>query len=320
MADEDSGGQLHRWVGLATNVIAPATVLSTLLFYFGYVSSSAQYAYFGVDVDTIGLSTQDYVMRSPQPLLVPLLALTLLGIGAMVLHAWIRQRIAATEAGTRRPARLIAYRRMVGRLLLAGLVFIVAGVVLLFSYASLQDWAWFDLLTPLLLAVGASIVAYASRLQDLLRRPVPTNAPPGDDAATAARTHTDNSVRALRRSAMVMLAVVLVANIFWTTATVAQFSGRGQAHALAKRLDTLPSVILDTRERLYLRDPGVDETVLPAFPGQTFHYRYRHLRLLIHGHDRMFLVPGKWSASDSTLVVPLDETVRVQFQFENHAP
>jgi hypothetical protein len=34
----------------------------------------------------------------------------------------------------------------------------------------------------------------------------------------------------------------------------------------------------------------------------------------------MFLVPDKWSASDSTLVVRLDGSVRVQFQFQNEAP
>lgn len=49
---------------VATTVIAPATMLSASLFYFGYVSSRAQHEYFGLDVDTIGLSTQDYVMRS----------------------------------------------------------------------------------------------------------------------------------------------------------------------------------------------------------------------------------------------------------------
>jgi hypothetical protein len=31
----------------------------------------------------------------------------------------------------------------------------------------------------------------------------------------------------------------------------------------------------------------------------------------------MFLVPGgAWSASDATLIVPLDGSVRVQFQFQ----
>jgi hypothetical protein len=88
----------------------------------------------------------------------------------------------------------------------------------------------------------------------------------------------------------------------------------------ALHLDELPSVILDTRERLFLTSPGISEFVLPPSTGQTFHFRYRHLRLLIQGDDRMFLVPDQWSASDSTLLVRLDNTVRMQFQFTNQPP
>src|SRR5215207_4454572 len=69
---EDRVSRFGKWLSLGGSIIAPATLITTLLFYFGYVSSRAQYDYFGVDVDTIGLTTQDYVVRSPQPLLVPL--------------------------------------------------------------------------------------------------------------------------------------------------------------------------------------------------------------------------------------------------------
>ena len=80
MPDEKpTGAQFERWLNLLGSVVAPATLIGALLFYFGYVSSRAQYDYFGVDIDSVGLSTQDYVMRSPQPLLVPLLVLALLG-------------------------------------------------------------------------------------------------------------------------------------------------------------------------------------------------------------------------------------------------
>lgn len=54
---------------------------------------------------------------------------------------------------------------------------------------------------------------------------------------------------------------------------------------------------------------------------QTFHYRYRRLRLLIQGDNLMFLVPDTWSASNSTLVLPIDDgSVRAQFQFQNDPP
>ena len=56
---------LPQWLSTATQIAAPVTLVSTLLFYFGYVYTKSQYAYFGVDVDTIGLTPRDYVMRSP---------------------------------------------------------------------------------------------------------------------------------------------------------------------------------------------------------------------------------------------------------------
>jgi hypothetical protein len=121
----------------------------------------------------------------------------------------------------------------------------------------------------------------------------------------------------LRRTAGILVYVVIAASLFWATATVAQWSGRGLAQYDAQHLNQLPSVILDTKERLYLRAPGIEETILPWSEGQTFRYRYRRLRLLIQGSDRMFLVPEKWSASDTTLVVQLDGAARLQFQFQN---
>ena len=315
MAQDRSGSQFERWVSFGTTIIAPATVLSGLLFYFGYVSSRAQYEYFGVDVDTIGLSTQDYVMRSPQPLLVPLLVLTLLGIGAVLLHAEIRRRIAV-----RGPRESAQYRRLARRAVIAGLAILVAGIALLFSYPYLRGWPLFDLVTPLLLAMGSAVVAYAARMQALLQ-PSTAPTPPANGELAPARAHAMSSMVALRRAATILIFVVIVANIFWATATIAQWSGRGLARYKATHLDQLPTVILDTQQRLFLTDPGlVKETVLPPSQGQTFHYRYRNLHLLIEGHDRMFLVPDRWSASDSTLIVPLDGSVRVQFRFKNEAP
>jgi len=123
-----------------------------------------------------------------------------------------------------------------------------------------------------------------------------------------------------RPAVSVFILVAVAASIFWATATVAQWSGTGLAQSQAERLNDLPSVILDTKERLYLTSPGLSEVALPPAPGQTFRYRYRHLRLLIQGNDRMFLVPDRWSPSNSTLLVRLDPSVRMQFQFINQPP
>lgn len=294
MPDEERG-RLPPWITTWASVIAPASILSAVLFYFGYVSSRSQYEYFGIDVDAVGLSTQDYVMRSPQPLLVPLIVLTLLGAGVLIGHAAVRDRVG--NSADRRVTRAIGMFRLVGRIGLA------AGVLLLVGYAAVGQWAYYALVTPLLLAVGGGLVAYTAYLGRLLSHP-DTSAP----------------LAVARRAAAVLIYVLIAASVFWATATIAQWSGRGLAKDQARNLDDLPRVILDTKERLYLRDPIVQETALKADKGQTFRYRYRRLRLLIVGHDRIFLVPEVWSASDSTLVVPMDGSVRVQFQFQNERP
>ena len=113
---------------------------------------------------------------------------------------------------------------------------------------------------------------------------------------------------------------MLGVSVFWTTATFAQWSGRGSALEVARHLDRLPSVVVDTTEELHLTSPIIEVKALPPSKGQSFTYRYRNLRLLIQGRDRLFLVPGTWSAENATLVLPMDGSVRLQFQFENQPP
>lgn len=290
---EASGTQrFERWLSLGGSIIAPATLLSALLFYFGYVSSRAQYDYFGVDVDTIGLSTQDYVMRSPGPLLVPLLVLTLLGAALLALHARARRRAAAD------PAFEFVARRMI----VLGGAGLGAGVILLFAYGALGRWPYYPLVTPLVLAVGGALAAYG--------------------LATRRRMHRPATATLAGPGVVALLWLAVAASLFWATATVAQWSGRGLAHEQARDLRRLPSAIVDSRQRLFLpASAGVIERDLTGTAeGQPFRYRYVGLRLLIQGGDRMFLVPSSWQPTNTTLVLPLDGEVRVQFQFRNDPP
>jgi hypothetical protein len=330
--DEQPSFSFERWLTLAGNVIAPATAIGALLFYFGYVSSHSQYAYFGLDVDTIGLTTQDFVMRSPQPLLVPLLVLSVLGAAAALLHAVIRRRLTiafaeqdpeadpVTRSGSDSGSESEAAARARSRIrwaILGGLLILAAGMVLLFLYPLLRDWWLYNLVTPLVIALGGTIAAYALGAARSVAK-LESASSPNHDSSPA--TPAQSTAVMLRPAVSVFILVAVAASIFWATATVAQWTGVGLAQYRALHLNDLPSVILDTKERLFLTSPGLNEVALPSSAGQTFHYRYRHLRLLIQGGDRMFLVPDQWSASDSTLLVRLDNDVRTQFQFTNQVP
>jgi hypothetical protein len=277
----DERPQSERWVTLAASIVTPVTLITALLFYFGYVSARSQYEYFGIDVDTVGLSTQDYVMRSPQPLLVPLLVLTLLAAAGLLLHNAIQPR-----------ASLVAIRHV----RLAAIAFLALGLLGLFLYPVLGGLAYYAVVVPLVIGLAAAGLAYLSYL--------------------TTRLHSHRPQAAL----ISLLTIVSLICAFWATATTAQYSGRGLAKSAARQLNRLPVVILDTKERLHLRSPGVEETALQPGAGRTFNYRYRGMRLLIVGQNRLFLVPHQWNASDTTLVVALDESIRVQFQFQNDPP
>jgi hypothetical protein len=307
MADDASTlSRVGSFVSSAASVVAPLSVLTAVLFYFGYASARAQYEYFGIDVDTIGLGTQDYVMRSPQSLLTPLLGFLVLGVAAATGHEAVHRRFEAAraeaahadaaraEAGSRRLARSGRAARVVA---VAGWVLLVAGVLLVLGYGLVQDWALYPLVTPVLVGVGAALALYGRGLARLVD--------PEDRS---------------RRPATLPLALVLVLAVFWVTATLAEWSGRGAARDAANDMDRFPSVILDTKERLHLTSPGIEEKVIPPDTGQTFLYRYRNLRLLIQGGDRLFLIPPEWTPSNSTLVVPMDDSVRLQFRFQNSPP
>ncbi|WP_406830728.1 hypothetical protein ABEG17_17275 [Pedococcus sp. KACC 23699] len=276
MAGEDArpGVSWDRVYSVAGNIVAPATALSALLFYFGYVSTRAQYLYFGLDVDTIGLSTQSFVMRSPGPLLVPLLVLVLLVAAALALNRWLAPRL----------------RQRAPVALGSGLGLLGAGLVLLFAYTIVGRWPYYPLATPALMALGGTVTAYVLGLGG-------------------------GSVR-LR----VALWITVAAAVFWANATLAQWSGTGLAQEQAGHLEDLPRVVVDTRERLYLRSPDITETRLPFEEGQTFRYRYRGLRLLVQNGDRMFLVPCNEQVSpcphrrgSATLLVRWNDSTRLQF-------
>jgi hypothetical protein len=279
--------RLQEIAGSISSVVAPITLISAILFYFGYVYTATEYGYFGLDVDTIGLSTQEFIIRSPGPLLTPLLAAGVIAAIIATVHGALRRRIemAAAEA----PWRLRRYRRLARGCSAFGWIGLGVGVALFWGFALLAPLIpQYLLVTPSVFAIGAAVAIYGMRLDRLLEQP-------------------------RRRATAVALYAVLVTSLFWATATLAQYTGQWAAIMLGQLQDR-PSVVLDTKERLFLLSPTVQERPLPSGQNDAFHFRYTNLRLLIQGKDDMFLVPSPWRRGDPTLVVPMNDGVRVQFR------
>src|SRR4051794_30921381 len=139
--------RLQAIAGSVSSFVAPVTLISAILFYFGYVYTTTQYNYFGLDVDTIGLGTQEFIMRSPGPLLTPLVAASLIAVVVGRFHAALRRRIEVATAEA--PWRLRRFRRLAFGFASVGWIGLGLGAVLLFGYALLGPLVpLYDLVEP----------------------------------------------------------------------------------------------------------------------------------------------------------------------------
>lgn len=288
VADDAPSTPVAERLKAVAGVVAPTTLIAALLYYYGYVTTNARFAYFGVDLSTLRMSTQDLAMRSVAALYVPVAGLLAAGLAGYWLHS-------ATTAALAHRKRTKFVRRIGWLAIAAGAALSVRAVVGIVVPSIAENE--FPGSTALSLGLGALLIAYGRHL--LL--------------GASADQHRSPQQRRLERVSWALVAGIAVLSLFWLTNSFAGAYGRGQADADSRQLVTRPSVILDTKERLYLRYPGVEETQLPAEQDQQFRYRYRGLRLLIESDARLFLIPERWREGGQVLVLPHDNGVRVQF-------
>jgi hypothetical protein len=285
--------RLSHW----SAVIAPTTVATAMLLYFGYIGTRARFAYFGVYLDLTELSSRDLALYGIEVLYLPIAVLLLTVLAVVVIH------LAASWATTRDRGRN-------GVLMAAGIAALVgvlltgrAMIGLLVGHVAREEPAGS---TALAMATGPALVAYACWLA---ARVVVHH----DNAAPGVRAwYMSRPVRTLRRTAVTAAVGLAVTGLFWAGTSFAWRLGEGRAYDDALQLPSRPEVVLDTGQRLIDLPPFVQETTLPAGKTDKFRYRYRGLRLLIQAGDRLFLVPGQWTAQGRTLIVPYDDSVRLQ--------
>ena len=133
---------LPSWLPRVAASVGSVAVLSSLLFYFGWVHTAAQAKYFGLDSTFYDLSSAEYTLRSVGAALPSfaagtlLMTLVFLGVDALDRHLTSSERRHAVVVST----------------ISAGSILLVIGVVaLILSGSSLTVWP------AVLLLVGASL-------------------------------------------------------------------------------------------------------------------------------------------------------------------
>ena len=73
-------------VDFVTRVVAPASLLTAILYYFGYTREHALFGYFGIDLESLRFSTTDYLVRSVGTIFVPIGTVLLCGVFVLAGH------------------------------------------------------------------------------------------------------------------------------------------------------------------------------------------------------------------------------------------
>jgi hypothetical protein len=209
-----------------------------VLFYFGYVREQALFAYFGVDLGSIGFSTTDYLVRSAGTLFIPLGTLLIAGVAAVIAHLLLTYALVRVDRRWRRIA-WVAFGAIAVALLVIGVI----------GLRRRADPLGSPLISPIALGSGALLLEYA------VNTARNTQTVPAPLSAVLASTRT------LRQG--LTIALVLVA-LLWATANVAQQRGIDAARAIELSLPIQPQAVVYSRDRLQITGPGVGLSELDA--------------------------------------------------------
>ncbi|WP_346280509.1 hypothetical protein [Pseudonocardia sp.] len=277
-------------------VVAPTTLLTSLLFYFGWSHAYWFFDYFGVNSTMLGLTTTDYLMRSLDGLFIPMTVLGCAGLIAVWGHTMILGRLVA---GTRpRVFRVFVLLITIGGLLLA-----VAGLLSVFVRTELNKHL---AVAPMSLGIGVVLVAYGAHLKRHLA--IPTEGP---GRATKLEQATKLEWAAVAEWAAVFVLVGL--SLFWAANDYSAAVGQRRARQLADELPTYSDAVVYSSRSLSLAAPGVREVRCKDREG-SYRFRYDGLKLVLQSGDQYVFLPAAWSATDGVaILLPRSDSLRLEF-------
>jgi hypothetical protein len=263
-------------------LLGPTTLLSGLLYYYGYVSLRAYYSYFGINLSVLDLPPDAYVRRGPDTLFKPIGYVTTLLVVLVIAHVLLMHRL--TTAKPRSVRRTV--------LVLGAVAILVGGIGLVVFFTADQA-----VVPPLCLVAAAGLVEYSVWLLRTCGRPA--------EPVRLALARTED----LRQGLVV---AVVVIGAFWAVDGIAR--NRGETLAV----DTEISLVLQPRAVVYsakdLQLPGPDVTTSPiAGDESAYAFLSNGLRPLLFSNHRWFLLPAGWRHDNgATVIVIKDDTPGVR--------
>jgi hypothetical protein len=269
-------------------VVAPTTLLTSLLYYFGWAYAYSFYYYFGVNSTLLGLTTGDYLMRSVDGLFLPMTVAACAGLLGLWGHALLRSRLAAGS----RP-RFMSIVLPV--LALAGLVLAVGGISSIVATTVLSRHL---AAAPLSMAAGVLLLTYSVHLRRSLT---------AQNAERGARPEWAS----VGEWGVVFVLVGL--SLFWAVTDYAAAVGTRRARQTVAELPSSPSAVVYSEHSLSLHAPGVRE-IRCDDPKAAYQFRYDGLKLIQQSGDQYVFLPQAWTPTNGVaIIMPRSNSLRLEF-------
>lgn len=289
-SDDHARSAQSRALKIIGSVIAPTTVLTALLFYFGRWHAYWYFDYFGVNFTVMGLTTQDYLVRAADGLVLPLTVAGAAGLASVWGYRLLRDRLSdqawLAVIGVATPLSL-----GVGLILLGFAVVAAADPAAFYDYPAAPG---------LSLAIGVLLVSVAERARRSRSR---------TSSATPARQEVSGLAVAEWVAAFLLVSV----GLFWAVNDYSGSVGVGRALETEASLPQLSNVLVYSKQSLNLQAPGVRQ-VACGISDAAFGFRYDGLKLVVELGNQYFLLPADWNAADRVaMVIPRSDTLRLEF-------
>lgn len=276
-----------RGLKLIGSILAPTTLLTALLFYFGHQHAYWFFDYFGVNSTVMGLTTQDYLLRSVDPLFTPVT--TVAAVVLVGLWGYRLLRANLSDAAWQRVLRTaVPVTAALGLVLEAVAISGVVDPLALRPYVGLPGLG---------LATGVLLLVASSRL----RR---------EAATRGAGRREPTTLPAVEWGAIFVLVGI---GLFWAATDYSNAVGTGRGFQQQQVLPALPDVILYSEKSLSMQAPGVRQIACQDSEA-AYRFRYDGLKLVLQSGGHYFFLPARWNPSDEVaFVIPRTEMLRLEF-------
>jgi hypothetical protein len=271
-----------RALKVVGSVLANATLLTALVFHFGFLYTQVFFAHFGVHYTLLGESTDIILVRGVDGIYIPLAVISASALVVMCVIAYLRARLAES-------AWLAILRVCTPIAAVIGIVLVGIAVVIAIDPQPFQDHAG---LPGMSFSAGILLLIFSWRR-------VMSGAPERATGTAVAE--------------WVITFVLVSVGLFWAVSDYSTAVGVRRASETEAAIPAMPHVLLFSAKSLNFAANGVAEVECQR-PESAYRYRYDGLKLLLQSGNQYVLLPAEWTPSDGTaIVLPRSDQIRLEF-------